>query len=387
MSLVYLVRRFLGTARRSGLRHALAKARAHPLWQSVAFPRLARGLRDPFAEDLHPLESRSVAIGVARQGNQFMELIARQLGCALAAVGQEVRWMDETDVAAAQACDTALVVAPHEFFVLGQGRRLLRALTRRGRLVCYNTEQPGSQWLEAALPYLRAARQVWDMNFRTAVTLRANGIPAALVPLGHCPQWTRHMCRPDPLPATPPLESLDPAVRAPLPEALDLPLADHPRPIDILFVGTISPRRARFFAQAAPVFAQYQCFFYLPEGNRPFTPGDPRTITWPQLAGLALRSKIVLSVHRSDVPYLEWQRLVTLGLECGALPVSETSDPVPGLVAGRHYLEAPLEELPGLCQDILRQGHAQTLARQALTRWRASCLLPDTLSRRLVLPA
>ncbi|MBC7355811.1 MAG: hypothetical protein H5U09_06395 [Desulfomicrobiaceae bacterium] len=379
--LVFLARRFAATVRRSGFSHALAKARMHPVWQRLVL----RGgrLRDPFVEDLHPLQSRSVAVGVARQGNQFMELIARQLACGLEAAGQRVVWMDETDVSPARECDTALVVAPHEFFVLGAGRRLLGRLQKTTRLVCYNTEQPGSQWLDAALPYLRAARQVWDMNFRTAVTLRANGIPAAFVPLGHCPAWSAAMCTPAAVPPLPPLESLPAAVRAPLPPALDLPLAGHERPIDILFVGTISPRRSRFFARAAATLARFHCVIYLPEGNRPFTPQDPRGIPWQVLAGLALRSKIVLNVHRAEEPYLEWQRVVTLGLECGAWPVTETSMPVPGLLPGRHYQEAPAQELADLCRHLLEQGSPQRLAREGLVHWRQTFSLAQILRQRI----
>jgi hypothetical protein len=125
------------------------------------------------------------------------------------------------------------------------------------------------------------------------------------------------------------------------------------RPIDILFVGTSSPRRSEFFAANAGYFANMETLIYMPEGDRPFVPNTSRTIEFAALVPLVRRAKILLNIHRGPHPYLEWQRIVTLGVLQKTLVVSDHCTPGPCVKPNLDYLDGPLEALPALCDLAL----------------------------------
>jgi hypothetical protein len=125
------------------------------------------------------------------------------------------------------------------------------------------------------------------------------------------------------------------------------------RPIDVLFVGTLSPRRSRLLAESAAVLSRYRCFLHLPPSARPIATGSDDSLDARDMADLCRRAKIVLNIHRDDLPYCEWHRLMFQAMRQGALVLTEPMMPVPEFKAGRDFLVAGLTQLRPLLRRLL----------------------------------
>ena len=104
-----------------------------------------------------------------------------------------------------------------------------------------NTEQPGSQWFDTALPFLRQAGVPCDMNAVGAAAQRAEGIDVIELRLGL---------------------RREPVLAARLSGA---------KPIDLVFMGSITPRREAILAEMSDVLSQIQCRLLLFEASKPLT--------------------------------------------------------------------------------------------------------------------
>lgn len=178
--------------------------------------------------------------------------------------------------------------------------------------IVYNTEMvvPGSPFIRAMLPFVRAF-ETWDYSAANRRRWAELGVGARvrLVRPAYLPYYT----------------------------AVDL---DHPRDVDVLFYGLMSPRRERAIAS-------------LREARL-----EVRALT--KVYGEALdrwieRSRIVLNVHYADHAVLEFARLSTalanrrcFVTEAGAGDVDEIE---PALRAG--VAAAPLPDLPALCRALI----------------------------------
>jgi hypothetical protein len=291
---------------------------------------------------------KTAAIGCSSAGNFFMQEIADLVACGLEEMGVHVQKFNQNLLPVADAFDLVLIVAPHEFFTISCDKEALKKLRKAHQLFMLNTEQPQTKWFASALNYLKRADKVLDMNYQTALRLLANGIPARFFPLGYSQSYYNKF-QPKVLARKGPMEGLPQAF-------LDLPTGGFTdRPIDILFVGTESARRKEFFARNAAYFAGKACFIYLPSGSDPFFSDSPATVGFEDLLGLAKRSKIVLNIHRDADQYLEWQRIVNIGIFSGAIVVSETCDSNPVLQPTYHYIDVPLCSMLQTIDHILEQ--------------------------------
>ncbi len=334
---------------------------------------------DPYAymagEREASLVGRRVAVLASSEGNDFMAEIAATVAGAAEELGAEVMRGDEHSLPDLAGFDWVIVTAPHEFFTLGAGKRWPAVLeSYRDRLLLFNTEQPQTAWFQAAAPFFPLARAVLDIHYQTAVHLRRQGFPAYFVPLGPLSRSGT----PQALPSHPAFEHLAPAVRERLPDDYGA------RPFDVVFVGTASPRRQAFFARHARFFAGLDTFLYLPEGNAPFKDGQSRTLDFTALSGLVRRAKIVLNVHRDEQPYLEWQRMVNLGILQETLVISEHCDFCPALRANGDYIDLPLTLIPDVCSHYLAHPEeAERFAARACERLRRELPMTRVLGRLL----
>jgi uncharacterized coiled-coil protein SlyX len=307
---------------------------------------------------------RHVALCVSSIGNLFMREIANILKGGFRELGAQVDIYDETISIRHSDFDWVLVIAPHEFFVLGDGYQRFSELNASPNLLMLNTEQAQTQWFATGERFLRAARAVFDINFQTAIQLKHMGLTAFFLPLGYDATFEARYTE-ESLPEHELLKHLAPSVRK------SLAINYGERPIDILFVGTISPRREQFFARHAGYFASRNTFIYLPDGNVPFLPNDVRSLDFKHLIGLIRRSKIVLNIHRDDHFYLEWQRIVTLGILQKTVVLSEHCQHSPVIEANVDYVDVPLDELPAVCELYLADPErARILAESAYERLR-----------------
>jgi len=300
-----------------------------------------------------------IGFWASRDGNYFYGELRDLLAAALRAEGVETVFLDE-HAERPSGLTHDVVMAPHEFFEIGKGRRW-RDHPMVERAVLVSGEQLQTQWFVRSLPTLLRARTVLDINFHTAAVLRELvGIDAHFLPLGFVDGYAPYGIVPR-LPDVPALRSLPASVREWDPRAHET-LAE--RPIDVLFVGSVSPRRARLFARMASGLSEYHAFLHLYSLGGPLVQGSTAELTTEAMSGLGQRSKVMLNVHRDDVPYFEWQRVVLQGMWQGAVVVTERSLGVPGFVSGEHYLEGDAVDLPEIVAWLLRSSEGRRRAEE-----------------------
>ncbi len=163
------------------------------LWREVL---LEKPAIDPAPALDNPAHYRA-AVYVSSLGNFFMTEIADVIVCGLREAGVEARRLSEKD-APLPGTTHHIVVAPHEFFVLGDGRKWATD-EFVSRAVLFSTEQIQTQWFARSLVFLLRAKAVADMNQQTAAILRKGGVKAIAVQPA-TPAPSRPSQRPQPCP-------------------------------------------------------------------------------------------------------------------------------------------------------------------------------------------
>jgi len=278
-----------------------------------------------------PVVPISVRVLVASAGNEFMVQIARMLAWGFEELNAPCEFAIDGMPRPFTPNVLQLVVAPHEFVPLFLERQphvdVGSALNGTWLL---NVEQPGGPWFEVAWRYARFARGVFDINEAGVRELRCRGVDASLASLGYAPLL---------------------AARG----------EDTVRDIDILFMGHGSARRETFLARHAAFFAAYRCALHLVPVERPRQDDTPGYVSGAERAGLLSRARIVLNVHSTERRYFESHRAL-LALAHGCLFVTETSEYTEPLVAGVHFVSAPLESLSAVCGRALEGTDFDTVA-------------------------
>lgn len=147
--------------------------------------------------------------------------------------------------------------------------------------ILYNLEQVqlGSAWFQPALLALLRKYPVWDYSERNALALRTLGVNVTqVVPIGYVPELTRI---------------------APAPE----------QDIDVLFVGSVNPRRQQVFDRMGELGLRVASAFNL---------------YGPERDAFIARAKVQLNVHFYEAKVLEMVRISYL-LANGCAVLSERS--------------------------------------------------------------
>jgi GT2 family glycosyltransferase len=310
-----------------------------------------------------------VHLHVASAGNEFMAHIAEIFAAGFAAIGTPASVVvDGLPLEDTARGAQAIVVAPHEFFPLHflKRRPTIELEPTLASVAVLNVEQPGSQWFERAWEFAYRARLVLDISAAGEAEFARRGIPAVLAPLGYVPM----------------LESTRAGVAA------------STRPLDVVFLGSGSPRRNAFFARHARFFASLDAEIRLVSSGRPSGPDTPGYLSGTARSDYLASSKIVLGVHSSDSDYFEQHRAL-LALANGALLVSEPGTPPDPLVAGTHFVTGSLDDLPAICDHHLKRPETldaiasagRTIAREALGIERACRAILDAFTQAAPRPA
>jgi tetratricopeptide (TPR) repeat protein len=347
---------YLTTGARQG-RVAFTAERLSPLSQA-AIPADAPYLAcwRPAAQG--PARQVQLTLGVycSTAGNYFMTEIADWLVAALRQAGHEVLPLTEQDPPPAHL-DHQIVVAPHDFFYLGDGPERVRQSPSLAQAIMVNVEQPQTAWFSRAFHYLRQAAVVWDINVKSAALLQTLGLPAYWLPLGYLPDYAP-LTAPATLGDLPAIRDLPPAVKGPLP-ALEAPLSQ--RPLDLHFIGRLSPRREQFF-QEQTWLQQYRCFLHTPRPGLPLKAGEGEGLDSLTAVGISRRSKILLQVHQEDLPYFTWHRMAFHGFWQNTLIVTEPCHELVGLTPGEHFIACGPEQLAARIQGLLTTPAGQAEA-------------------------
>ena len=296
-------------------------------------------LRKPKTKLSLPNKVKKIGIYTSSLGNQFMTEIAEFLATAFENLGLETLLLTETD-RRTDNLDLSIIVAPHEFFYLGEER----AETENSwlsRSVIVNVEQPHTLWFSKSLHYLQQAKVVFDINLQSAAMLEKMGINAYFLPLGYL-QGYKPLENCSSLPDLMALKSIPTKLRDRVPSPEE---SLENRPIDLHFVGTLNQRREKFFVTNAPWLSNYRCFWHIPPLEGPLLEGQDRFLDNKSVVGLSRLSKILLNIHRDELPYFEWHRIVFHGLWQKTLVLTEPCYQIPGLIAGEHYIECPQKEM------------------------------------------
>ncbi|PZO13577.1 MAG: hypothetical protein DCF25_15890 [Leptolyngbya foveolarum] len=307
--------------------------------------------------DQRAIAPKQLAIYCSSLGNYFITEIADFIAAALEQAGHTVLQLNEQS-APPENLDGHWVVAPHEFFYLGDGPQWTQRQQWLPEAVMINVEQPQTTWFSSAFHFLRHAPAIFDINVKSTAIMQALKLPAYWLPLGYLPQYAAATATTQ-LPDLRALKGLPSHVSDHLPE-MDAPLCD--RPLDLHFIGTLNPRREQFFASSAQWLSQFHCFLHIPPMGVPLLKGQDQALDTEAVVGLSRRSKILLNIHRDELPYFEWHRMVFHGLWQNTLVVTEPCHDIPGLVAGEHFIECAIAKMADKIEWLLKNPEGQATA-------------------------
>ncbi len=145
---------------------------------------------------------------------------------------------------------------------------------------------------------------------------------------------------------------------------------DGERDIDVAFLGSHTDRRARHLAGYAPSLWRWRSHLILSDNGRPNHDDGPDFVAGDDKRDLLARTRVLLNLHSSDLPYLEGLRLVD-AIHCGAVVVSEHSAYTAPFEPGRDFWSAAPGEPDARRAGAARgRGPAAAFAADALQRLR-----------------
>jgi hypothetical protein len=301
-----------------------------------------------------------IGVYVASKGNFFMSEIAALIAAGLEEAGAEARLLDETKAPKGDLTH-AVVVAPHEFFVLGEGRRWVTD-EFVSRAVMFSTEQLQTQWFARSLPFLLRARLVADLNLQSNAIMHRAGLRSVCVQPGYSERFAA-FAAPKDMSKHPVLAGCSAAVRNH--DIASPRFAD--RPLDVTFMGQASPRRELLLASYAATFAKLQSFVYATRTTAPMTPEANPTASTDVTAAILGRSKVLLNLHRDEYAYFEWWRVMQ-AFWMKTVVVSEPCFPHPLFKPGVHFFEEAPRHIADLVHWLATTPEGQAKAEEVRAR-------------------
>ncbi len=208
---------------------------------------------------------------------------------------------------------------PHEYVAL-EGPEALPPDPLLARTIFVCAEQPETVHFEEDVRLGARAGAVFDINPRSVELFKGFGLQGAqYLALGYTGLW----------------DHFDP---------------QRERDIDVLFLGSHSPRRVRHLNEWAPVLSKWRTHIQISDNSAPNT-GGSTTFLAEEKWELLSRSRVLINLHQGEEPYFEWLRAMD-AIHCGAVLVSERSSSFEPLVPGRHVFFGRAESL-GYLADIL----------------------------------
>ena len=275
---------------------------------------------------------RVVIYGTLRS-NLFIREVGELVAAGFAELGCETELLFDRLPERENNDALQIVLTPHEYYNLFLLEQVPRKTARElsANLVFLCTEQPATGWFEQNLRWSCYARAVADINPLGVESYRAHGIRAHHLPLGY------H-------------------------ELLGHSGEKPAREVDLVFLGSLTSRRERFFARHTDFFSQRNCHLrFVPLGfaktelSRSYLPAAQRN-------ALLANSKILLNVHYSDQRYFEWHRML-VGLANGCCIITENCAGYAPLIPNKHFVMVEHDALIDACQYYL--DHPDECARIA----------------------
>lgn len=261
--------------------------------------------------------------------SEMLEAFAEMLETAGVAVEESV------DHFPPLADDLVYMFVPHEYHALVE-ELAQPTPAQLQRTVAIGTEQPRTHWFDLSAGIAERAGAVLDINALGVTELRARGIKAEHLPVGYVPSWDAWGGK-----------------------------EEGERPLDAVFLGGYAERRGHVLARCAAHLEGRRAALKLIENDLPQA-GESEAFwsrgrKWKTLA----ETKLLLNVHRSAVPYMEWHRILGAQLN-GCVVVSEHCVEIEPLVPGEHYVSADYWQLPQVMGSLLEDPERiERIRRQA----------------------
>ncbi len=275
----------------------------------------------------------AVKLFITSLGNQFMTEIAEIFAEGFKKSGLSVELLvDKIPSTKVEDNLIQIVVAPHEFYPLYLEKALStsKVLKVTKNVYVLNVEQPGSTWFEIAYNPAKDAKGVFDINKQGVQEFNKRGVPAIHTPLGYEDLFFKAENK-----------------------------SNLSKPIDILFIGSHSPKREMFLSKNADFFSQYNCHFIMTRIDKPNLKSTPGFYSGKKRNELLDSSKIILNIHFAHRTYFEWHR-VLMAISNYCLIVSEQSDHIEPLVSGKHLVMSQTEDIIEYCKYYLENENARS---------------------------
>jgi Glycosyl transferases group 1 len=269
----------------------------------------------------------TVHVYVTTLGNHFMIEIAEIFDEGFRNSGIQSKIMvDKIPSLQPEPSLMQLVIAPHEFFNLFLEPRLTsdEVLEVVQSVYMLSAEQPLTHWFEMACDRARPSLGILDITEHTALEYRKRDIFTLHAPLGYATCF----------------------------EAGIDPNNPPDRTFDLLFLGSISPKRELFISQNAALFNRHNSNIVITRLEQPKFSHTAGFFANHDRNRLLRSCKILVNVHANDNTYFEWLRVV-MAIANGCLVISETSDYIEPLISGKHLIITDLDDIAAQCDYYL----------------------------------
>lgn len=291
-----------------------------------------------------------VKVFVAATGNEFMRDIATAFAEAAIELGRDATVVSDRLPSVDGSIN--LVIAPHEFFVLSnEPVAALKEAAAASIAIC--TEQPNTPWFHLSLDACQRGLLAFDINEHGTAALQQFGVNAHRLPFGAVPSMIAG-------------------------NGHDRPSAE--RDVDMLFMGSLDPRRGAALAGLASTMWDRRSDLRLFPFDKPVSANSPGVVFGAEKFELLRQAKVLINVHRdrsTHLPpgtiapaYFEWVRMVET-MANGCVVITEPSEGFEPLVAGTHFISVEADEMADALDALLRdpdrlQAMSDT-ARRAVT--------------------
>jgi Glycosyl transferase family 2 len=251
--------------------------------------------------------------------NVFFAEMLEAIGSTLAAAGLQIE--HSSDRFPPWRKGDVYLFVPHEYvpFVEKQAHPGPLQLSRT---VAICTEQPGTHWFEESAAIASRAAAAVDINVLGVRELRRRGIETDLLQLGYYRPWDTWAGQ-----------------------------QDNERPVDVTFMGGYTERRAKVLARCARYLVNRRAELILTESLRPHLEHSTHFLSGERRWAALRRAKVIVNVHRNELGYLEWLRVIGAMLS-GCVVLTEHSIGYEPLVPGEHFVSVGYDRLP-LALDAL----------------------------------
>lgn len=291
------------------------------------------------------MDELRLAFVSAPDGSAFMTEILTAIADAVSRYGVETvvhsGYAEEMDDGR-----TAVVLVPHEYFVLNQppSDSVLH------RTIAFGVEHPGTDTFSTSAEASSRAAARFEISAESVAAMAKLGHRAEHFQLGYSPVWDRWK------------------------------RADVERPIDLVYLGTADPGRLSTLAGLAAELCEVHTELLIPPHEQ-MTRERPDFLMGQAKWELLARSRLMLNLHRESKTALEWVR--TLEAMCnGCVVLSESSTDLGALVPGEHLLVASRARLgAAVCAALADLPRLAHIAEAAHAFCQAELSMDDSAAR------